>query len=115
MSDKKLCPISFIETAITDGDICDCLEGRCALYDEARQCCGLIQAPAVHHHYHTMVDWGKGKDSTGLCSSSSDPLPDKPIATLHDDGTISGEWAGGTIVGGWSRGADDKKGGANDE
>lgn len=110
MSDKKRCPV--VSRGGKGWVIC--IANDCGLYDEERKCCGLIQVPAIHHHYHTGVDWGKGKDSTGLCSSSSDPLPDKPIATLNEDGTITGKWAGGTICGGWSQGTD-KKGGADND
>lgn len=87
MSGNKICPLGTNEKHMMI-----CPKDTCALYDESRECCGLRQIATTYHH-----------------------VSDKPIATLNEDGTITGEWAGGKIVGGWSQGTDKKGGADNDE
>lgn len=106
MSDKKLCPFlcSVLSVAGEAHSATFHCTPDCAIYDEDRKCCGLRQ---IASEPRISIMFPTSAPSVGGGSGA-----DKPIATLHDDGTISGEWSGGTICGGWSRGTADKKGGA---
>ena len=43
MDEKKICPIfSLVGVIIKEPEIGECLELNCAMYDEERECCGLI-------------------------------------------------------------------------